>query len=154
MKTYAVKQHKQRLDEVFKKISALAPDPEVQSHWARYLCVLVSGFLETSVKSVVGEYVKKRSSSEVSRFVESRLKGFQNPNMQRILELSGQFNPAWRDRLESATKGEMKLAVDSIVANRNQIAHGESVEITYSRVQRYYENVVSVIELIEEQCGS
>lgn len=154
MRNHAVRQHKQRLDAVFEKISILTSDPEMGSHWARYLCVLVSGFLEASVRSVLHEYVKKRSSDEVVRYVEGRLRGFQNPNMQRILDLSGGFNPVWKEKLESATKGEMKLAVDSIVANKNKIAHGESVEITYSRVKSYYGNIVAQVDLLEEQCGS
>ena len=154
MRIHSVKQHKQRLDAVFEKIAVLASDPEMGSHWARYLCVLVSGFLEVSVRSVLHEYVRKRSSEEVARYVDGRLRGFQNPTMQRILELSGGFSPAWRDRLESATKGEIKLAVDSIVANRNKIAHGESVEITYSRVKSYYQNIVTLVDILEEQCGS
>lgn len=154
MKSQVVKQSKQRLDHIFSQVSAFSSVPELESHWARYLCVLVSGFVETSVQTLFSEYAKKRSSPEVASYVESRLKRFQNPSMQRILDLSGEFNPAWRDSLAAATEGEPKDAIDSIVANRNNIAHGESVGVTYSRIQRYYENAIKVVDLIDTQCSS
>ena len=47
MKNIEVIRYQQRLDDLFKKIVAFAEDIELQSHWARYLCILVSGFLET-----------------------------------------------------------------------------------------------------------
>ena len=153
MKSQAVKQHKQRLDHVFLQASAFSSTPELKSHWARYLCVLVSGFVETSIQTIFSEYAKRRSSPEVASYVESRLKRFQNPSMQRIIDLIGEFNPVWRESFEKATEGESKDAINSIVANRNNIAHGESVGITYSRIQQYYENAIKVVDLIDDQCN-
>ena len=153
MKSQAVKQHKQRLDHIFLQVSAFSSAPELKSHWARYLCVLVSGFVETSIQTIFSEYAKKRSSPEVASYVESRLKRFQNPSMQRIINLIGEFNPVWRESFEMATDGEPKDAINSIVANRNNIAHGESVGITYSRIQQYYENAIKVVDLIDDQCN-
>ncbi len=153
MKSQAVKQHKQRLDHIFSQVSAFSSAPELESHWARYLCVLVSGFVETSIQTIFSEYAKKRSSREVASYVESRLKRFQNPSMQRIVDLIGEFNPVWRESFELATEGEPKDAINSIVANRNNIAHGESVGITYSRIQQYYENAIKVVDLIDDQCN-
>lgn len=153
MKCAEARQNKQRLDALFSQISNFSGDIELQSHWARYLCVLVSAFLETSVLAVYSEYASKRAKPDVASFVRSRLKGFQNPNMNKILDLTGAFNPEWKTQLRAATEGEPKEAVDSIVANRNKVAHGESVGITYSRIQGYYTNAVKVIELIDKQCN-
>ncbi|HSL03107.1 MAG TPA: HEPN domain-containing protein [Nitrospiraceae bacterium] len=153
MKTQAVREKQQRLDNIFSQVSSFSGDAELQSHWARYLCILVSGFLETSVQHIYIEYSKKRSASDVAGYVERRLKQFQNPQMKKILDLTGSFNPAWREALKVATEGQTKDAVDSIVANRNTIAHGESVGITYSRIKEYYQNALKVIELIDRQCN-
>jgi hypothetical protein len=37
---------RKRLDAPFEKTRELSSDPELLSHWAKYLCVLVCGFLE------------------------------------------------------------------------------------------------------------
>ncbi len=127
-------------------------DPELQAHWARYMCVLVSGFLETSVRSIYSEYAKEKASPNVVNFVQNQLKQFQNPNMEKLLQLAGQFNPQWREWLEAATLDEPKAAVDSIVSNRHAIAHGIQVGITLSQVKRYYDGVVYVLNTIEKHC--
>jgi hypothetical protein len=74
--------------------------------------------------------------------------------MDRILGLTRSFNPEWEDRLRTATEGELKESGDSIVANKNSIAHGENVGITYGRIRRYYDNAVKVVGMLERQCSS
>jgi hypothetical protein len=87
-----IQRQKQRLDELFDSARKLS-DVELQSHWSRYLCILVCGFLENSVELCLSEYGKKRSDPAVSNFVSAKLRGFQNPRMSAITELLGAFKP-------------------------------------------------------------
>jgi len=144
-------QHKDRLDDLFKQVSEVS-DINLQGHWARYLCVLVSGFIEVSIRAILTEYVKNKSAPSVANYVVRGLDRFQNPNMERILQTLGAFNPAWADEIGKLTEGELKDAVDSVRANRNNIAHGGNVSIRYRTIASYYDNAVKVIEIIEEQC--
>ena len=146
--------YKQRLDNLFKQISAFSGNIELQSQWAGYLCILVSGFLETSICAIYGEFARKTASPYVANYVKYELDSFQNPKMGKILELTRAFNPLWAGKLATATEGKLSEAVDSVVANRNQIAHGRDVGITYLRIKNYYEGVVEVVNLIEGMCGS
>jgi hypothetical protein len=152
MNTAKIDSARKRLDEAFEKGKAFVTEPELQSHWARYLCVLVSGFLETSVRTLYYEYAKKKSGPLVSNYVESQLSWFQNAKMEKILQVTRDFSPAWEESLRDATKGQLKDSVDSVVANRHKIAHGESVGISFSHITQYYKDAVKVVELIEEQC--
>lgn len=153
MKNQEISSNKQRLDNLFKKITAFSTDTDLQSHWARYLCILVSGFLETSVRIIYREYAKKKAIPQVANFVEGKLEDFQNPKMEKILQLTGLFSKEWENQLRRQTEGELKDAVDSIANNRNQIAHGGSVGISYLQIKDYYERAIKVIELIENQCS-
>ncbi len=65
MSLVEITRQRQRLDDLFQKAKNL-PDAEAQSHWSRYLCVLVSGFLENSVRITYTEYARKRANSFVS----------------------------------------------------------------------------------------
>ena len=149
-------QSKDRLDYLFERIGDVS-DLELQNHWARYLCVRVSGFIETSVRSILIDYAINSSAPDVANFVRHRLEsgrgGFQNPNMGNIIDLLKSFNSEWARLVESVATDEMKQAINSIVADRNSIAHGGDQGITYSTIQRYYQNAVAVIELIEDQCN-
>ena len=151
MRNREVNQHKDRLDDLFKQVGEVS-DINLQGHWARYLCVLVSGFIEVSIRAILTEYVKSRADTSVANYVVRGLDRFQNPNMERILQTLGAFNPAWADEIGKLTEGELKDAVDSVRANRNNIAHGGNVSIRYRTIASYYDNAVKVIEIIEEQC--
>jgi hypothetical protein len=144
---------KQHLDFLFQKSASLKENDELLAHWSRYLCVLVSGWLQVAVYEIYSDYARKRASENVSSYVSKRLKKFQNPKMNNILSLTSDFSSDWKDALKGATHGEIKDAVDSIVKNRHQIAHGESCNISYERLKRYYEKAVIAIELLEKQCN-
>ena len=152
MSLVEITRQRQRLDDLFQKAKDL-PDAQIQSHWSRYLCVLVSGFLENSVRLTFTEYTRSRADKSVADFVEGRLQQFQNPKMGTILDLAGGYSREWRVRLESETKGRLAESVNSIVANRHKIAHGESVGLTLHTLFQYYGDAVKVVELLRKQCG-
>jgi len=147
MSLVEITRQRQRLDDLFQKVRTF-PDAEAQSHWSRYLCVLVSGFLENSVRITYTEYARKCANPSVADFVESRLRQFQNPKMGTILELAGGFSQEWRQRLEKDTTGQLSESVNSIVGNRHKIAHGESVGLTLHTLLQYYGDALKVVDLL------
>lgn len=151
MRNGAARAQVDRLRALFARLDASETDSELLAHWAAYLCVLVSGFIEVAVQSIYSDYVSKRANERVSRLFAQLLK-LQNPKMGKLIELAGSFDPTWGSDLQAKTDGELKDAVDSIVANRNNIAHGRPVDITLVRVREYFQKTVKVVELIEKQC--
>jgi hypothetical protein len=147
-----IHRQKQRLDELFKRASDMT-DAELQSHWCRYLCVLVSGFIENSVEYCLAEYSRRRSNENVSNFIQAKLVSFQNPKMGAILELFGSFNAEWRERLEKATQGQLSDSVNSIIGNRHKIAHGDSVSLSLNSLKTYYADAIIVVGLLCDICG-
>lgn len=153
MRNREANQHKDRLDDLFKQVGEVS-DINLQGHWARYLCVLVSGFIEVSIRAILTEYVKSRADTSVANYVVRGLDRFPNPKMEQILQTLRAFNPAWSDEIGELTEGELKSSIDAIIATRNIVAHGGDVGITYTTIRNHYQNAVSVLELIEEQCDS
>jgi len=153
MRNHEVIRYQTRLDSLFEKVKNIQ-DFELQAEWAKYLCVLVSGYLETAIRAIYSEYARNKANKNVANFVSSRLSGFQNPNVDMILQRARAFSPIWADELESVlnTRDELKNSVNSIVTNRNHIAHGENVGITYTTIYKYYQNAIKVMEMIENQC--
>ncbi len=147
----AVHKHEKRLDSVFQRAAAVA-DLEIRADLAKHLCVLVSGYLETSVYELLMHYTKLRSSEQVLSYVDSQLEWFMNAKTGKILDLFGSFNADWRQRLEAFIVDEKKAAIDSTVDLRNQIAHGEWTGITLVRVQKYYASIKSVVREMEDIC--
>jgi hypothetical protein len=147
--------YKSQLDDLFSKISTLDSDFEMQSHWAKYLCIRVSGFLEVAVSTIYKNYAKNKAAPFVVNYVDKQLSSFQNPNMEKILKITRSFNPDWAKEIEIEliNNSEIKDSIDSIVDVRNKIAHGENVGITYARIKRYYEVALKLVEFLENQCS-
>lgn len=144
----------QRLHSLIAKTNqASANDFELQSHWGRYICVLVSGFLENALTAIYSDYIQKTASPPVAKFTISTLSRIQNPKASRFIETAQAFKKTWGEELEMFMGQDgRKDAIDSIMNNRHLIAHGKDSGITVSRVSDYLKKCVEVIEFIEEQC--
>lgn len=143
-----VQRYRSRLDGLFGKVNEI-DDIEMQAQWARYLCVLASGFIEESIKTIIGEYAVARSSREIANYVERKLDRETNLNMQKIVSLLSQFDPDKGKELEKRTNGELKAAVDSVISNRHHIAHGRDVGVSYVRIHDWYKKTIKVIEIVD-----
>ena len=141
----------QKLDRLFER-GRLMTDAEEQAHWSRYLCVLVSGYIEVSVAEIYSDLAARKSHPAVASNVGSRLRRFQNAKMQQVCNLLRTFDSDVGAAVEDATNGELKDAIDSIVANRNLIAHGADVGISFVRISDYYAKAKTVVRLIEDTC--
>ena len=148
----AVVQEKQRLDSVFSLVEQMAPSDEVLSHWAKYLCVLTSGFIENSLRLVLYEYARTHADKTVASYVSARLEGLTNLNDEKICQLLGSFSDDWRDTFLKMRSEEQKDAIDSVLANRHLIAHGRSVGLTQARMKQYYSEICKAVKTIDEYC--
>jgi hypothetical protein len=149
MKNVRIVSHKQKIDAVFAHLKNLPDDEECRAHWAKYICVLVSGFLEQSIKVIVTDYVEKRSSKEVGHFVSEHLKQFSNAKMKKLLSVLEQFDPELSKRFEAETMGKLADAVNSVVVNRHQIAHGGQGGVSPARMREWYNAIVLVVDKLE-----
>jgi len=139
-----------RLDATLARGPATSADIEVQADFAKYACVLVSGFLENAVVALLLDVAQKRSAPEVAFFVERQLDYWTSPTTEKIVQLLGDFNPDWRKTAEDYLVDERKAAVNSLVALRHKIAHGESVGTSIAQVRAYYATVVGVIAFVAD----
>lgn len=155
-----VDRQRRRLDAAFGRASGLRAkpeilaEPEILADFARYLCVLVSGFLEQSVIELLLEHVRTHSGPTVLRHVERRLRRFTTATAKNVAELVGGFDPDWRRDLEAFLVDERKAALDSIVNLRQNVSHGRpgATSITLAGVRSYYDTVKKVVEHIADLC--
>lgn len=141
--------HQTKIDNLFNKISTI-PDPADQSEWSKYLCILVSGYIEESLRILLEEYAQKNASPNIQNFVSKEIRNITNCKTNKILDILCKFNSSWKDSFnnEITSDSEIKDAVDSIIANRHKIAHGKSAGITYVTVSKYYTNVKKAVKIL------
>ena len=146
--------YRDRLDSLFRHIPTLADDPYLQSNLVKFACVLVCGYIEVSLRDILQEYTRTRASVEVGKYVSRQLERTRNPKMEIILQLVGAFSQDWDNNIRDQTRGRLKDHVDSLINDRNQIAHGKDVGLSFIQLQEYYQSALSVIALIERQCST
>lgn len=146
---------KQRLDWLIGEATKFQGDQlELQAHWARYLCVLIAGFLENALTDVYSRYAKTCASPQVSNYVEAVLGKIQNPKSGKFLETARAFDRTWDEYLSEFIESDgRKDAIDAIMANRHLIAHGKDSGISLVRVKEYLKKSIEVVDFIENQCG-
>ncbi len=137
----------QRIDnlESTAKSDPVKSDAELQSQLARFLCVLTSGLIEQALILTLAEYSQRRSHPTVARYVSANVSKIRNAKFEDILIILGNFSPKWREHFEETTSAEVKDAINSIVNNRNQIAHGGQTGISPVHYTEYYRRVKSFV---------
>lgn len=121
-----------------------------KSYLAKYLTVIISGIYEESIRTIITEWVSKRGSPEIGKFVNSAMEYWSmNPNIEKIVKILNKFDNQWgREIIQLPQKN--KDAINSIVGQKNNIAHGRPSSITLVDIKDYFDNSRCVIEKIDE----
>ncbi len=153
-------QKQEKLQHLFEQAEQLQQidkvDVEIKSGFVSYLCVRTSGYVESSVKTILREYVKSKTSNtapDITNFVNKQLDTTFNPRPSEVLKLIGQFNSKWRENLRDAIKGRLGDSLDSIVVNRNRVAHGVDVNLSLRDLGKWFEDAQEVVELVYSECS-
>jgi hypothetical protein len=148
-----VERLKQKLDATFGRALGVQGDAELLSDFARYLCVLVAGFLEQSMQELILEYSRNSASTAVQRYVESQIRRFTNVNAERLVQLLGSFNQDWQVNLKDYLVDERKDAVNSVLDLRHAISHGRYAGgITMARIRGHYDQIKKVVDRVADVC--
>jgi hypothetical protein len=151
--TRFIDRHRKRIEQLLKNVPT---DPsgnlEFQSHWARYTCVVMYGYIEDSVQAILRSYCCVRCSSNVQNFVSGQLEFFQSAKAENILALLNKFDPRWEVSLSGFLDDERRSAINSVVGNRHRIAHGKDVSLTIHQLASWYPKINEVIDHIVGLC--
>jgi len=141
--------HRQKIDNLFKKV-ALFEEPDIQSEWSKYLCILVSGFVEESLRVLLEKYCANKASPNIQKFVGKKIDNITNCKTNKIKTILDEFSSDWSNEFTNRISDQIKTAIDNVVENRNKIAHGRSISMSYHNISNYYSNVKKAVEILEE----
>ena len=139
-----------RLDDAFLRASRFVNEPEVEADYSRYLCILVTGFLEKAVEQVILDYVDAQGNQRLSSYVAETLGRGRSMRAETILKVVGDFDQQWKSLLALKLTLRHREAIGSVYASRNKIAHGEDVDLPYRQVSSDYALVREAVGFIEE----
>ena len=131
----------------------VAVESALSAHWAKYTCVLISGYIEQSVKEILLEHVSKNSGTRINRYVERTWPSSRNMRYRALFNVLEDFEPGWAEKFESwVDKDERKKEINEIVSWRNSIAHGKESNtnnVTLSSVKEKFRIACQLVDYIE-----
>lgn len=147
--------YKSRINGLFKTYEE-ENNIESQAHNAKYLAVLVSGYLEQAIKELLLHYSSQGARSQIARYIEKTWPISKNMNADNIKEILNQFNSEWSNEFLSwlEDKESRKAHINSIVRWRNSIAHGQesnTTGVTLVSVRNAFNTIVDLISFIESK---
>lgn len=153
-------QQQDKLQHLFEQAHQLQErddiDDEIKVQFVWYLCVRTSGYVESSIKTILREYVKSKTDNTapyIANFVNKYLDSTFNPRRSEVLRLVGQFNSKWRESLRDSINNELGDSLKSLVINRNNIAHGNDVTLSLRDLGKWFADAQKIVELVYSECS-
>ena len=149
MRHVELRQRFQTYHDLLQHVSRFQNDTRLLAEWSKYLCILLYGCIEQSVKLIFREYARRRCDLSILAFVEHKLERYNKINAIEVVNIARLFNADLANRMTGADD-RFTSAVNSVVDIRNRIAHGDYVGISYHTIRDYHDRVRSYIELLED----
>ncbi|WP_286760608.1 HEPN domain-containing protein [Salegentibacter sp. UBA1130] len=145
---YRIRNQISSLDALFDTAENLT-DEEIQGHFAKYLCVKTSGLFESFIKSQIGDFADSTSAQPIAKHVKAKNKNFTNIDYRKLDGFLNSFSPDWWQKFEGKLTPDLKSSLNSVISNRNNIAHGNPDSITFGNMKTHYSNMKKIIELLD-----
>jgi hypothetical protein len=151
MPLHAVETRKQQLDAYFRRAANVGISDEIRSDLAKHGIVLICGFVERSVETIIMEKIAQRAHPRVQSFIRRYFKIGTNYNCEAIAQLLERFDIEWNAKFRSFLKARDDLveALRSAYDLRNSIAHGGTGSRGLQGVQDLYTLAKEVVDAME-----
>lgn len=140
--------YRARLDGLAEKTPA---EPDEQADWAKYLSVLVSGYLEQALKEILLEFADQHDANRLQNYIEATWPESRNMKTANIREILNHFDQGWGASFDQWIEqgDQYKSEINSLIASRNDIAHGKEANTTNVTLRSTRNRLRIVLELVE-----
>tara|TARA_R100001530_G_scaffold126555_1_gene95417 strand:+ start:1099 stop:1563 length:465 start_codon:yes stop_codon:yes gene_type:complete len=148
MAFYKLKIYERQLDSLFNEVSQIQEGEINKAHLSRYLCVRTSGYLENVIRILIAHFCDGTSPQPINNYIVNRTKYITNLDYKRLKGLLYEFDSNWGSQFEEKITERQKSSINSVISNRNNIAHGNQDSITYRDMVNYYQDVKEVCDIL------
>ena len=139
-----------------KNYAKVIEDEELVSHILRYICILISGYLENELNTIIENYKSKEhfKNHECKKFINSQRK-IQNAKWCSIRPIFLNIDDNLLINFKSKVNNDFDkivYSIDSIVKIRHKIAHGETniTELSQEDLKSHFSNINLFLNILNE----
>lgn len=150
MKCPYLKDKFKSIDEALNKARNVSTnDPELSSMLSFYLVVFISGIYEDIVEYLFCQRAGRNNDKEIESLVKALIaKQFRNPDFDKIKDLVKALGSKY-DTTLSKIDTKSRVGINSIVSNKNKVAHGEVSNATLNDIFIFHNNALKIFEHLE-----
>lgn len=148
------------LDNIINIIDSLGQISRPSPYLSKYAIILASGTIESCFKIIIADFLLLHTTNEsLSSFINNAIRETsKNPSYQNIINvlkgINRELSQKFKDKVgELEHKEQILSALESLVENRNSLAHGGSPTTTASQVKNHFEYAIKVLIVLEEVCS-
>ncbi|MGR3366703.1 HEPN domain-containing protein [Sagittula sp.] len=131
----------------------VASELEIKAHWAKYTCVLISGYIEQAVKEIILEHASATSAPRIRKYIEGTWPNSKNMRCDAIRDILDNLDVTWSTRFDEwLGQDERKKEINEIISWRNDIAHGKETNtnnVTLGSVSTKFKIACELIDFLE-----
>ncbi len=145
-----VQEYVRKLDNIFIIAKNIDKDnDELRAHMAKYLCIRISGLMETFFKRKIANYLNGKTPKPVESYVNNAFKTFSSVSTKKIVTTMEIFSHDWASDFQENITDTQKASLDAIIANRHHLAHGKDQGLTLKQIEEHYNNIKEIMALVE-----
>lgn len=128
----------------------------LQAQLSRYACLLCCAAIEQALIESLSSYAGRTGDFRLEEFIATTLRTGRNPTPGYVKTTLERFDPDWGTAVGTFFELNGVSDINSIVANRNRIAHGEPVQLGVGSIRAWAPSARSLsleIQRIIDQSG-
>ena len=135
-------------------VQQAGPTSPVCKYLTYYCLMKACGVIEYSYKTIVAD-IHYGCSVQLQNYIDKTVRdNSKNPSIDNIRKLLKNFDDNWLSNFNKALdsqhdKSRLISSLQSLNANRNSFAHGQSCTISFSDVMVYYADAVEIIKMVD-----
>lgn len=136
-------------------INSLGITSNIVQYVTKYSLIKACSTIEISYKSIIADYCEWRSKKQVKKFISRRIRdSSSNPSYDNICKTLNEFDSVWANTFKNnldlnPSKSTLLSSLQSLVASRNEFAHGGNPTLSIQSIIDYYKNSREIIEVLD-----
>lgn len=109
-----------------------------------------AGDIENVIRYLIIIFCDGSSPKQIESYLTKGTKSITNLDYKKNVNLLGEFCSDWQNEFIKNVTSEQQASLNSVVSNRNDIAHGDHQDsITYRNIQDYYVDIKEVAKILK-----
>ena len=122
----------------------------LQNSLTEFLIVKICGYYEKEIERIFFKRISKSCDKQTISFFKSKFESWRHLKLENIIgELLGKYDENYKKEFNKLVDPFDKEKYNSLVTNRDLIAHGKNIETTFHEICLYHQAALNIFECLD-----